>query len=87
MPSEKGMLSAKSSQPGTWRLSRFLQYSRASRPGGLVRLVQPLDGGHVALGIKSRSQTRVWCEALEGEMPAELLVRLEKELGQVEGWT
>lgn len=39
----------------------------------------------IAVGIKSRSKTRVWCEAVEGEMPAELLARLEKELGKIEG--
>src|SRR5262249_2112923 len=38
----------------------------------------------IAVGIKSKKSTRVWCEAVEGEAPAELLQLLEKELTKVE---
>jgi hypothetical protein len=39
----------------------------------------------VAVGLKGKKATRVWCEAVDGEAPAELLERLEKELAKVEG--
>ena len=39
----------------------------------------------IAVGIKSKKATRIWCEAVEGEIPAELHRRLEKELAKVEG--
>jgi hypothetical protein len=38
----------------------------------------------IAVGIKSKSRTRVWCEAVDGEVPAEVLRRLEAELAKVE---
>jgi hypothetical protein len=38
----------------------------------------------VAVGIKSKKTTRIWCEAVDGEAPAELLELLEKELAKVE---
>jgi hypothetical protein len=38
----------------------------------------------IAVGIKSKKVTRVWCEAVDGEAPAELLRMLEKELAKVE---
>jgi hypothetical protein len=38
----------------------------------------------LAVGIKSKSKTRVWCQAVDGEIPAELTVKLEKELGKIE---
>src|SRR5262245_45133867 len=31
----------------------------------------------VAVGIKSKRNTRIWCEAVDGEIPEELLRRLE----------
>jgi hypothetical protein len=45
----------------------------------------PAKGLLVAVGIKSKKVTRVWCEAVEGEAPAELLRRVEMELAKVEG--
>jgi hypothetical protein len=38
----------------------------------------------IAVGIKSKKNARVWCQAVEGEIPADLLKRLEQELGKVE---
>jgi hypothetical protein len=38
----------------------------------------------IAVGIKSKKNTRIWCQAVEGDAPAELLQLLEKELVQVE---
>ncbi len=38
----------------------------------------------VAVGIKSKTKTRVWCQAVDGDAPVELLQRLEKELAKVE---
>jgi hypothetical protein len=37
----------------------------------------------VAVGIKSKTKTRIWCQAVEGDVPDELLRRLEKELAKV----
>jgi hypothetical protein len=39
----------------------------------------------ITVGIKSKTKTKVWCQAVDGEVPAELLQRLEKELAKVEG--
>ena len=38
----------------------------------------------IAVGIKSKKVTRVWCEGVDGDVPAELLQTLEKELAKVE---
>ena len=38
----------------------------------------------IAVGLKSKTKTRVWCQAVDGDVPAELLRRLEKELAKVE---
>jgi hypothetical protein len=38
----------------------------------------------VAVGIKSKRNTRVWCQAVEGEVPEPLLRELEAELAKVE---
>jgi len=38
----------------------------------------------IAVGIKSKKDTRIWCEAVEGEAPVELLQLLEKELAKIE---
>ncbi|MGC4006888.1 MAG: hypothetical protein QM811_28695 [Pirellulales bacterium] len=39
----------------------------------------------VAVGMKSKASNRIWCEAVDGDMPAELLKRIEKELALIEG--
>lgn len=39
----------------------------------------------IAIGIKSKKQTRIWCEAVEGDAPAEMMAKLEKELSALEG--
>jgi hypothetical protein len=38
----------------------------------------------IAMGIKSKTKTRAWCQAVEGEIPDDLLRHLEKELAKVE---
>jgi hypothetical protein len=38
----------------------------------------------IAVGIKSRKNSRAWCQAVDGDAPAELLQLLEKELAKVE---
>jgi hypothetical protein len=38
----------------------------------------------IAVGIKSKADTRVWCEAVDGDMPEELLQQLETELAKIE---
>lgn len=38
----------------------------------------------LAVGIKSKKNTRIWCEAVEGDVPESLLRKLEKELAKVE---
>jgi uncharacterized protein YggU (UPF0235/DUF167 family) len=51
----------------------------------LAKEKQPAAKGLlIAVGIKSKKNTRIWCQAVEGEAPAELLRLLEKELAKVE---
>ena len=38
----------------------------------------------IAVGIKAKTKTRIWCQGVEGEVPAELLQRLEKQLAKIE---
>lgn len=38
----------------------------------------------VIVGIKSKSKVRIWCESIDGVIPAELLRKIEKEVGQLE---
>ena len=38
----------------------------------------------IAVGIKSKNNTRVWCQPVDGDAPAALLRKLEKELAKVE---
>ena len=38
----------------------------------------------IAVGIKSKKDTRVWCQAVEGDAPEGVLRELEKELAKVE---
>jgi hypothetical protein len=37
----------------------------------------------VAVGVKPGKKARVWCDAVDGEIPAETLARLEKKLAEV----
>jgi len=37
----------------------------------------------IAVGIKAGKKSRVWCQAVEGDIPAAALQRLEEELGKV----
>lgn len=45
----------------------------------------PAKGLLIAVGIKSKKSTRVWCEAVDGEAPADLIQKLENELAKIEG--
>ncbi len=38
----------------------------------------------IAVGVKSKKSTHIWCEAVEGDAPAELLQLLENELAKIE---
>jgi hypothetical protein len=38
----------------------------------------------IAVGIKPGKKARVWCQSVEGEIPAKVLQKLEKELAKVE---
>jgi len=38
----------------------------------------------IAVGIKSKKNARIWCQAVEGDAPEALLGKLEKELAKVE---
>lgn len=38
----------------------------------------------IAVGIKSKKNTRIWCQAVEGDAPKALFRKLEKELAKVE---
>src|SRR4051794_3756694 len=38
----------------------------------------------IAVGIKSKKNTRVWCQAVEGDATEALLRKLEKELAKIE---
>ena len=37
----------------------------------------------VAVGIKTNNRSKVWCQAIEGELPPALLKTIERELGEV----
>ena len=37
----------------------------------------------VAVGLKTDKRAKVWCQAVEGEMPAALLKTIERELGDI----
>lgn len=37
----------------------------------------------IAIGIKAGKKSRAWCQSVEGDIPAEVLSRLETELGKV----
>jgi hypothetical protein len=51
----------------------------------LAKEKQPKANGLlIAVGIKSKKNTRIWCEAVDGEASAELLQLIEKELAKVE---
>src|SRR4051812_20526280 len=39
----------------------------------------PAKGLLIAVGIKSKQKTRVWCQPVEGEVPKDLVRRLEAE--------
>jgi tetratricopeptide (TPR) repeat protein len=41
------------------------------------------NGLLIAVGIKAGKKSRAWCQAVEGDVPAAALQRLEKELGKV----
>jgi tetratricopeptide (TPR) repeat protein len=41
------------------------------------------NGLLIAVGIKSGKKSRMWCQAVEGDIPAAALQRLEQELGKV----
>lgn len=55
------------------RASEILGKEKPPRAKGLL----------IAVGIKSKTRTRVWCQAVEGDVPAALLRRLERELAKV----
>jgi hypothetical protein len=38
----------------------------------------------VAVGMKSGKRSKVWCQPIEGEMPAALVRTLERELAEIE---
>jgi hypothetical protein len=40
-------------------------------------------GLFVAVGVKPGKKARVWCEAVDGEIPAETLTELDKKLAEV----
>jgi len=44
----------------------------------------PAQGLLVAVGLKTNRRSKVWCQAVEGAMPAALMKTLERELGKVE---
>jgi hypothetical protein len=46
----------------------------------------PAKGLLIAVGFQSKTKTRVWCQAVEGELPPELLKQLEQELTAVEAF-
>jgi hypothetical protein len=40
----------------------------------------------VAVGFRSKSKTRIWCQVVEGTLPAGLQEKLEQELAAVEAF-
>jgi hypothetical protein len=53
---------------------KFLERAEKPKAKGLL----------IAVGIKAGRKSKVWCQAVEGDAPAELLQTLEKELAKVE---
>jgi hypothetical protein len=50
----------------------------------LEKAVRPKAKGiFIGIGIRSKSEVRIWCEAVEGDAPAALLRQLERELAKV----
>jgi hypothetical protein len=37
----------------------------------------------IAVGVKPGKSARVWCDSIDGDIPAETLTKLEKKLGEV----
>jgi hypothetical protein len=66
-------------------LAKYIK-ALAKRAGEiLVKEEKPKAKGLlIAVGIKSKKNTRVWCQAVEGDVPESLLQKLEKELAKVE---
>ncbi|WP_020470410.1 hypothetical protein [Zavarzinella formosa] len=56
------------------RLGEILAKEKQPKAKGLL----------IAVGIKSKKKTRIWCEAIGGEAPDELLRLIEKELAMIE---
>ena len=46
----------------------------------------PAKGLLIAVGFQSKTKTRIWCQPVEGELPAELLKQLEQELAAVDAF-
>ncbi len=55
------------------KASAFWEKAVAPRAKGLF----------IAVGVKSNNKVKLWCEAVDGEIPADALSNLEKQLSQV----
>jgi tetratricopeptide (TPR) repeat protein len=66
-------------------LVNYIKALQKALAQGLARENLPKAKGLlVAVGIKPGKKARVWCESVEGEIPAEVLRKLEQELAKVE---
>jgi hypothetical protein len=66
-------------------LAKYVQALEKRAGEVLAREKRPnAKGLLIAVGIKSKKNTRVWCQAVEGDAPAGLLRLLESELAKVE---
>jgi hypothetical protein len=67
------------------RLAKYVQALEKRGNEVLAKEKAPKAKGLlIAVGIKSKTQTRIWCQAVDGDFPAELMQQLEKELAKVE---
>ncbi|QEL15571.1 hypothetical protein [Limnoglobus roseus] len=66
-------------------LSKYIK-ALEEKAGELLAKEKPpkAKGLLIAVGIKSKKDARVWCEAVEGDVPADLIKSLDKELGKVQ---
>ena len=76
MPSSNGLATTPHHSPIT--------SSRCRRtPAFWNKTEKPKAKGVVAVGVKPGKKARVWCEAVDGDIPPETLTELDKKLGDV----
>ncbi len=69
---------------GAAPLSNYIKALQKSATDFWVSADPPTANGFfVAVGVKPDKTAKVWCEAVDGEIPADVIAKLEKKLGEV----